>query len=143
MVKKAVVTPPYVPRKGLRAVLDQVQSQPAGTVLAREDLHKRGLSSHWTYPALAALRFLKILDEEDRLTGRHIAFNRENPDRPAQQALLREAYSDFFDEVRFPLASDEELRAKFQEVYTLSERVSNSAWPVFEMLASEAGITLT
>jgi hypothetical protein len=143
MAKKSLATPPYVPRKGLRAVLDQVQSQPAGTAVAREDLHKRGLSSHWTYPALAALRFLKILDEDDRLTGRHIAFNRENPDRPAQQALLREAYSDFFDEVRLPLADDEELRAKFQEVYKLSERVANSACPVFEMLASEAGLKLT
>lgn len=143
MAKKTVATPPYVPRKGLRAVLDQVQSQPAGTAVAREDFHRRGLSSHWTYPALAALRFLKILDEDDRLTGRHVAFNRENPDRQAQQALLREAYSDFFDEVRIPLAGDDELRRQFQEVYKLSERVANSACPVFEMLASDAGLKLT
>lgn len=142
MVKKAVATPPYVPRKGLRAVLDQVQSHAAGTVLSREDLHKRGLSSHWTYPALAALRFLRILDDEDRLTGRHIAFNRENPDREAQRGLLREAYSDLFEETELPAPSEEELKLKFQQVYKLSERVANSAYPIFEMLAADAGLQL-
>jgi hypothetical protein len=142
MVKKGSGTPPYVPRKGLKAVLDQVQAHKAGELLAREDLHKRGLSSHWTYPALAALRFLGILDENDRLTGLHPAFDREKPDRPAQQALLREAYSDFFEHVELPVANEEALRQRFQEVYKLSERVANSAFPVFEMLASEAGIQL-
>ena len=143
MAKKAVATPPYVPRKGLRAVLDQVQSHAAGAVLSREDLHKRGLSSHWTYPALAALRFLHILDDDDRLTGRHVVFNRENPDREAQEALLREAYADLFEAVQFPVSGEEELRAKFQQVYKLSERVANSACPIFEMLAADAGLKLT
>jgi hypothetical protein len=143
MVKKGSSTPPYVPRKGLKAVLDQIQAHGAGELLAREDLHRRGLSSHWTYPALAALRFLGILDDEDRLTGRHRAFDREKPDLPAQQALLKEAYAEFFEQTQLPLADEEASRRKFQEVYKLSERVANSAFPIFEMLASDAGLHLT
>jgi len=142
MARKAVGTPPYLPRKGLKAVLDQVQVHKAGDMLAREDLHRRGLSSHWTYPALAALRFLGILDDEDRLTGRHTAFDREKPDKAAQQALLKEAYSEFFDQIQLPVANEETLRQKFLEIYKLSERVSNSAFPIFVMLATEAGVPL-
>ena len=142
MVKKGSGTPPYVPRKGLKAVLGQIQAHKAGELLAREDLHRRGLSSHWTYPALAALRFLGILDESDHLTGRHPAFDRERPDLPAQQVLLREAYADFFEHVQLPVPDEGVLRQKFQEVYKLSERVANSAFPIFEMLTAEAGLQL-
>ncbi len=93
MAKKRAATPPYVPRKGLRTVLDHLQSRKAGEVLTREELHKRGLSAHLTYPALAALRFIGLLDEKDRLTGKHQAFDREKPDHegpggPRERGLL-------------------------------------------------------
>ncbi len=142
MARKATNTPPYVPRKGLRAILDHVQNHAAGEVLSKEELHKRGLSSHWTYPALAALRFLGILDEGDRLTGKHLAFSQENPDRRAQKAILREAYADFFEAAPLPMASLDEVRKTFQEIYDLSERVTVSAFPIFQMLAEEAGVEL-
>ncbi|MGC8763810.1 MAG: DUF5343 domain-containing protein [Acidobacteriota bacterium] len=142
MARKASKTPPYVPRKGLRAILDHVQNHGPGELLSKEELHKRGLSSHWTYPALAALRFLGILDEGDRLTGKHLAFSQEKPDRQAQRAILKEAYADFFEAVSLPMASLEEVRKAFQEVYDLSERVTVSAFPVFQMLAEEAGLEL-
>jgi hypothetical protein len=142
MARKATNTPPYVPRKGLRAILDHVQNHAPGDVLSKEELHKRGLSSHWTYPALAALRFLGILDEGDRLTGKHLAFNQEKPDYPAQRAILREAYAAFFDAATVPMASLEEVRKTFQEVYDLSERVTVSAFPLFQTLAEEAGVEL-
>ncbi len=142
MTRKAVGTPPYVPRKGLRAILDHAQVHATGEVLSKDELHKRGLSSHWTYPALAALRFLGILDEEDRLTGKHVAFNREKPDREAQQKILREAYQDFFAAVDLPVRTQDELRLRFQEVYDLSDRVTSSAFPVFQTLLEESGLTL-
>jgi hypothetical protein len=142
MTRKAGSTPPYVPRKGLRAILDHAQVHHAGDVLSKDEMHKRGLSSHWTYPALAALRFLGILDDEDRLTGKHAAFSREKPDREAQQAILREAYEDFFAGVSLPLRSHDELRLRFQEVYDLSDRVTSSAFPVFQTLLEEAGFSL-
>lgn len=143
MPKKRVSTPPYVPRKGLRAVLDNIQARQEGEVLTREELHKRGLSSHLTYPALAALRFLGVLDDQDRLTGKHAPFNRENPDLKAQQELIRSAYSDFFEQVPLPVGTLDELKDKFQAVYELSDRVINSAFPLFQYLAQEAGIPLT
>ena len=142
MTRKAVGTPPYVPRKGLRAILDHAQVHAAGDVLSKDELHKRGLSSHWTYPALAALRFLGILDDEDRLTGKHAAFNREKPDREAQQNILKKAYEDFFSAVGLPLRTQDELRLRFQEVYDLSDRVTSSAFPVFQTLLEESGLTL-
>ena len=142
MARKHAATPPYVPRKGLRAVLDHLQPRKAGEVLTREELHKRGLSSHLTYPALAALRFIGLLDEEDRLTGRHTAFSRETPDLATQEALVRQAYGDFFEQVPLPMASLEELKDRFQAVYDLSDRVINSAFPLFQFLAQEAGIQL-
>jgi hypothetical protein len=142
MAKKRADTPPYVPRKGLRTVLDHVQSRQAGEVVTREELHKRGLSAHLTYPALAALRFIGLLDEKDHLTGKHGAFNRETPDRAAQEALVREAYSDFFEAVPLPAADLEALKGKFQKVYELSDRVINSAFPLFQSLAQDAGILL-
>jgi hypothetical protein len=143
MARKRANTPPYVPRKGLRAVLDNIQPKKAGDLLTREDLHKRGLSSHLTYPALAALRFIGLLDDKDRLTGRHVAFNRENPDLKTQEGLVREAYGDFFEQVDLPLPNLEELKDRFQAVYELSDRVINSAFPLFQFLAQEAGIQLT
>jgi hypothetical protein len=143
MTRKSASTPPYVPKKGLRAILDHIQGHAKGQVLSREELHRRGLSSHWTYPAMAALRFFSILDDEDKLTGKHAIFSRESPDLPAQQALLRESYSDFFGTVKLPLASPEELRATFQATYDLSDRVTNSAFPIFQALCEEAGMVLT
>lgn len=142
MARKATKTPPYVPRKGLRAILDHVQNHAPGEVLSKEELHKRGLSSHWTYPALAALRFLGILDQGDRLTGKHLAFSPDKPDRPAQRAILKEAYADFFEVASLPMASLEEIRKAFQEIYDLSERVTVSAFPIFQMLTEEAGMEL-
>jgi hypothetical protein len=142
MTRKPANTPPYVPRKGLRAVLDHAQVHKAGETLSRDELHKRGLSSHWTYPALAALRFLGILDDDDRLTGKHLAFNPEKPDLDTQKKLILKAYSDFFDNVKLPLANLDALKNKFREVYGLSERVTNSAFPIFQSLADESGIEL-
>ncbi len=142
MTRKPANTPPYVPRKGLRAVLDHAQAHKAGETLSRDELHKRGLSSHWTYPALAALRFLGILDDDDRLTGKHLAFNPEKPDLDIQKKLILKAYSDFFDNVKLPLANLDALKNKFRDVYDLSERVTNSAFPIFQSLAEESGIEL-
>jgi len=143
MSRKRAHTPPYVPRKGLRSVLDQLQLHRAGDALTRDELHKRGVSAHLIYPAMAALRFLGLLDDEDRLTGRHVAFSREAPDRPAQETSIRDGYSDFFSVVELPVESVEVLRQKFQEVYELSDRVVNSAFPLFQYLGQEAGIGLT
>lgn len=143
MSRKRAHTPPYVPRKGLRAVLDQLQLHRAGDAVSRDELHKRGVSAHLIYPAMAALRFLGLLDDQDRLTGRHTAFNRDAPDRPAQEAAVREGYADFFTAVDLPVESVELLRQKFQEVYELSDRVVNSAFPLFQYLGQEAGIGLT
>ncbi len=142
MAKKRTATPPYVPRKGLRAVLDHIQARKAGDLLTREELHKRGLSSHLTYPALAALRFIGVLDEHDQLTGTQQAFSRDNPDVKAQEALVRKAYSDFFEAVPLPAADLDALKTRFQEVYELSDRVINSAFPLFQYLAQEAKIDL-
>lgn len=142
MAKKRTDTPPYVPRKGLRTVLDFVQSRSAGELLTREELHKRGLSAHLTYPALAALRFIGLLDDKDRLTGKHGVYNRDNPDISAQVDLIRGAYSDFFDSASLPAEGLEALKVQFQEVYELSDRVINSAFPLFQYLAQEAGIAL-
>jgi len=142
MAKKRADTPPYVPRKGLRTVLDHIQSRRAGEVLTREELHKRGLSAHLTYPALAALRFIGLLDDADRLTGKHAAFSREAPDRQAQAALVREAYDEFFEAVPIPAGDLDALKERFQQVYELSDRVINSAFPLFQSLAQDAGIAL-
>ncbi len=142
MTRKAANTPPYVPRKGLRAVLDHAQSHKAGETLSREELHKRGLSSHWTYPALAALRFLDILDDDDKLTGTHLAFSQEKPDLEAQKKVIHKAYAEFFKTVRLPVESLDALKNAFRDVYDLSERVNNSAFPIFQSLAEECGIEL-
>ena len=142
MAKKRADTPPYVPRKGLRSVLDHIQSRAAGDLLTREELHKRGLSAHLTYPALAALRFIGLLDDKDRLTGKHLAFNRDAADIPTQANLIREAYGDFFEAASLPADDVEVLKDQFQKVYELSDRVINSAFPLFQYLAQEAGISL-
>ena len=142
MAKKRTETPPYVPRKGLRSVLDYIQSRSAGDLLTREELHKRGLSAHLTYPALAALRFIGLLDNKDILTGKHGAYNRDSPDLAVQADLIHQAYSDFFDAASLPAEGLEALKVQFQEVYELSDRVINSAFPLFQYLAQEAGVLL-
>jgi len=143
MPRKKAQTPPYVPRKGLRAVLDQLQLRSAGDQVTREEFHKRGISAHLIYPAMAALRFLRLLDAQDALTGRHTAFNRDAPDRATQDAVIREAYADFFEQVVLPVETVDLLRQEFQDVYELSDRVINSAFPLFQYLGQEAGIALT
>jgi hypothetical protein len=142
MSRKHASTPPYVPRTGFRAVLDHVQSSKAGDLLTRDQLHKRGISAHLIYPAIAALRYLDLIDDEGRLTGRHVFFNRDDPDRSQQEAIVREAYADFFKGMKLP-AEPGALKQKFQSDYELSDRVVNSAFPLFQYLAQEAGIALT
>ena len=143
MARKHANTPPYVPRGGFRTVLDHMQSHKAGERITRETFHRRGISSHLIYPAIAALRYLNLIDESDMTTGKHVAFNRENPDRKAQQILVKEAYSHFFKEVALPCPDTVALKQKFQSAYDLSDRVVNSAFPLFQYLAQEAGIALT
>jgi len=140
--KKTSNTPPYVPRKGLHAVLDFAQRLKTGDQLLREDLHKRGVSAHWTYPALASLRFLGLLDASDHLTGLHIAYDPENPDKSAQKTIIRKAYHEFFSQVDIPLSNLQSARERFMKIYDLSERVTNSAFPIFAYLTEEAGIQL-
>ncbi len=143
MARKRMLTPPYVPRNGFRSVLDLIQSHRAGEVVARSELHKRGLSSHLSYPALAALHFLGLVDDEGRLTGEHKCFSRENPDREAKEAVVRRAYAKFFDQAALPARNVTELKQEFQRVYELSSRLINSAFPLFHYLAEDAGIALT
>jgi hypothetical protein len=143
MSRKHANTPPYVPRAGFRAVLDTVRSAKAGDILTRDQLHKRGISAHLIYPAIAALRYLGLIDDADSFTGRHIAFDRDEPDRPAQEALVRQAYADFFRGAMLPAPDVMVLKRTFQTVYDLSDRVVNSAFPLFQYLAQEAGIALT
>jgi len=142
MARKHTDTPPYVPKKGLLEILDHIQGHKEGDLIEGEELHKRGISKHLIYPAMASLRFLGLLDQSDRLTGSHSIFNREKPDREAQKKVIREAYADYFENAPAPLASEEAVRAKFEETYGLSERLMNSSLPLFEYLAEEAGITL-
>ena len=56
---------------------------------------------------------------------------------------MREAYSDFFRAVPLPAPDALALKTQFQMVYELSDRVVNSAFPLFQFLAQEAGIALT
>lgn len=142
MARKHTDTPPYVPKKGLIEILDQIQMHGEGDLINGEELHKRGVSRHLIYPAMAALRFLGLMDQEDRLVGRHQIFNRQNPDREAQKKVIREAYSDFFESVKIPLSGEGETRNKFEEIYGLSERLMNSSFPLFQFLAEGAGIEL-
>ena len=143
MAKKRTDTPPYVPRKGLRTVLDHIQSRAAGDLLTREELHKRGLSAHLTYPALAALRFIGLLDDQDRLTGKHLAFKPGHGGHPyaggsdprSLRRLLR---------CRIP-SGRRHGRAQGtvpEGLHDLSDRVINSSFSLFQYLAQEAGIAL-
>ena len=143
MSRKHTDTPPYAPRAGFRSVLDHLQSSKKGDLVSREQLHKRGISNHIIYPAMAALRYLDLIDDEARLTGRHGAFDRDNPDRPAQEKIVREAYADFFRKAKLPAPDAVDLKRQFQTLYDLSDRVVNSAFPLFQFLAQEAGIALT
>ena len=88
------------------------------------------------------MRFIGLLDDKDQLTGKHAAYSRDAPDIPVQAGLIRGAYSDFFDAASLPAEGLEPLKGQFQEVYELSDRVINSAFPLFQYLAQEAGITL-
>ena len=142
MARKHTDTPPYVPKKGLIEILEQIQMHKQGDLIEGDELHKRGVSRHLIYPALAALRFLGLIDQEDRLVGNHHIFNRQTPDRDAQKKIVREAYGDFFESVKIPMDSEAEARSKFEQVYGLSERLMNSSFPLFQYLAEGAGMTL-
>ena len=142
MARKHTDTPPYVPKKGLVEILEQMKMHKQGDLIEGDELHKRGVSRHLIYPAMAALRFLGLLDQEDRLVGNHHIFNRQQPDRDAQKKIIREAYGDFFESVKVPVDSETEARRKFEQVYGLSERLMNSSFPLFQYLAEGAGITI-
>jgi hypothetical protein len=142
MARKHTDTPPYVPKKGLIAVLEQIQGHKQGDLIERDELHKRGVSAHLIYPAMAALRFLGLLDQTDHIIGNHTIFGRENPDRDAQKKVIKEAYCEFFEDVELPLENDEAIKNRFEKIYGLSERLMNSSFPLFEYLAHEAGIAL-
>ncbi|MFB3851742.1 MAG: DUF5343 domain-containing protein [Acidobacteriota bacterium] len=140
--KRSTETPPYVPKKGLSEVLEAIQGHKKGDVITKEELHKRGVSSHLVYPAMSALRFLGLIDENGTLLGGHEAFGRENSDKDLQKEIIINSYKDFFEEAKIPLASEEEVKAKFQEAYNLSEKLMSSCYPLFAYLAGEAGIEL-
>jgi hypothetical protein len=142
MARKRANTPPYVPKKGLRTVINHLQNHEAGEVISREDLYKRGVSSHLIYPALAALRFLGLIDSQDKLTGYHKAFLRDQTDPAVQAKVVRSAYSEFFDKCPLPADDLDDLKERFKNIYELSDRVINSAFPLFQHLAQEAGIQL-
>lgn len=142
MARKHTDTPPYVPKKGLVEVMEQIQGHKEGDLIERDELHKRGVSAHLIYPAMAALRFLGLLDQSDHLIGKHRIFGRENPDRDAQKAVIESAYCDFFENSTLPFENYDALKNHFQEVYGLSERLMNSSFPLFEYLATDAGIAL-
>ncbi|MCX7830990.1 MAG: DUF5343 domain-containing protein [Acidobacteria bacterium] len=140
--KRSTETPPYVPKKGLTEVLEAVQAHKKGDVITKEELHKRGVSSHLIYPAMGALRFLGLIDENGTLLGGHEAFGRENSDKDLQKQIIMNSYKDFFEEAKIPFTSEEEIKEKFQEVYNLSEKLTGSCYPLFKHLAEEAGIDL-
>lgn len=142
MVRKSSETPPYIPKKGLLEVFEVLQLHKKGDVITKDELHKRGISTHLIYPSLAALKFLKLIDENGTLLGGHEAFSVTNPDIELKKAIVMSAYKDFFDEVNLPLDSLDEIQKKFKEVYGISERLANSAFPIFEFLCKEAEIKL-
>ncbi len=142
MARKHSETPPYVPRKGLVEVFDVIALHKKGDVITRDELHKRGVSSHLIYPAIAALRYLGLIDESGTLLGGHEAFSRENCDKELQKEIVKRSYSEFFENVPLPLKSENEAEKKFQEVYNLSERLMKSSFPLFYFLATESGIEI-
>lgn len=142
MARKYLDTPPYVPKKGLNEVLEAIHGHKKGDVITGDELHKRGVSSHLIYPAMSTLKFLGLIDEKGTLLGGHEAFGRENPDKDVQKKIIMNSYSAFFNEVKLPLSSEEEIESKFKEVYNLSERLMNSAYPLFCYFVEEAGIEI-
>lgn len=142
MAKKHLDTPPYVPKKGLIEVLEAIHGHKKGDVITRDELHKRGVSSHLIYPAMSALQFLGLIDEKGTLLGGHEVFGRENPDKDVQKKIIMNSYNAFFDEAKLPLGNEEEIESKFKEVYNLSEKLMNSAYPLFRYLVEEAKIEI-
>lgn len=140
--KRSTEKPPYIPKKSLIDVLEAIQGHKKGDVLTKEELHKRGVSFHLVNPAMSALRFLGLMDENGTLLGGHKFFRRENSDKASQKEIIINSYKEFFEKVKIPLESKEDIRAKFQEVYNLSDKLMVSCYPLFEQLAEEAGIVL-
>lgn len=143
MAKKRITeTPPYVPKKTLLDVLEAIQGHKKGDVITKEELHKRGISSHLIQPAMSALKFFGLMDETGTLLGGHEAFGRENFDKELQKEIVRNAYKEFFEEVKLPFRSEEELKNKFQEIYGISEKLMASCYPLFVYLVENAGIEI-
>lgn len=140
--RKIFTTPPYVPRTGFKQLMEVIYTKQTGEILQKDDLVKRKVSTHLIYPSLAALRFLKVIDKDDRLLGPHAYFSPVEPNKGGISETVKKAYGDFFDNAKLPSANIEELQSAFSQTYELSERLSNSAFPFFLWMAELGEIEL-
>lgn len=134
-------TVPYLSASKMEKVLELVSERSLLNV-SPSYFKSYGFGDADAYLAMNVLRFLNLVDENDKPTDRARKFQLKGEARNKEvEASIKEAYKKLFDAVEKPYGlQKDELANEFMHNYSLSKRVAESAVPAFLKLCEFAGL---
>lgn len=139
--QKKIFKPPYLSLSVLDKVISYLSTRRLDEVNI-ELLANYGIGKSDTYTAVVALKFLGLIDENDKTTeiAKKLHLQGE-PRTKALQDIVRAAYSKLFEVIAEPQKlSPQELRNEMIAQYGLTPRIAKTAVPAFLWLCGEAGL---
>lgn len=134
-------TVPYLSAAKMDKLLQLVSDRSLNNISAAY-FKSYGFGEADAYLAMNTLRFLKLVDDNDKPTEHARKFQLRGEARDKEvEPIVRTAYKDLFDSVSEPqnLPKDE-LINEFMHSYSLSSRIAKSAVPAFLKLCEFAGL---
>lgn len=133
--------PPYLSVKKFEKLFEIISSRKLNKV-DPEYLKIKGITGTDANVAVSALRFLGIVDKDEKTTelAKKMLFKGKERDKTIQE-IVQSSYSEVFERFSDPCAiSLKELHDEFISIYDLSPRIARCAAPAFLWLCSQAGL---
>lgn len=138
--KTATLVPPYLSISKLNKVIEIFSTRNITEITSKE-LKGYGFGESDSYLAIAALKFLGLLDNEGNV-NRELSKKLQLKGSPKLEALkdiVKKSYSLIFDRVPDPFSiSNDELHNEFKIQYNLTPRLATTAIPAFLWLSELA-----
>lgn len=137
----SAIMPPYLSVSKLAQLINLISTRNF-TELKSNDLTHYGFGETDSYIAITALRFLGLLNEENKAEDSIKKFHLQGPPKQdAIKTIVQQAYSAIFQRVPNPMNLDnDELFNEFLVTYGITPRVARTAVPAFVWLCEQAGL---
>ena len=136
-MRKATAYVPYVPVVGFEKAIQAMKNAKVGDPLDKSQLERRGVSGNIYYQVVNALKFLKIIDKNKRITDNLQTWM---GDRAGKLKIVQSAYRPLLQKLNLPAKENSAVKKGIKDLYQMADSVVLLATTFFTWAARQGGI---